>query len=436
MPYKSYMVTDATAAERIKHGDFLTVDLSASSSTPITVGKFSITGSYEDFSAPVMAAIDDDLLLCMYGNYTYDPSRYETKFMLLAVFVEKVDGVWTSHPPKVLIDSERSGLGCPAMRKLLVEPGQKKFIAEYSYGFSSGNPSVLLAGSYEDDFTIITAEKTVSLPNSLYESGHYKTFPYKGGAIFDNHILIVSHNSSWTYYTDLDVTDINNVVVTPLGSFGNGPFFYDAGDHKILTGINFSDPNRPDYRAECVAIYQKPDGSIGSAPRLNMFSTGGTYMSAGQVAEDADIITCPFTQYTAAVKLDRVNHVLTFACRLATMAMPVTTCLSEPAPILATSGVDNKIILPNGAQYLYLSYPREASVVERLTDYTLVYRFPEKTLRWGRDGTEITLTEYRGGFTASVDRVSVYPQFIAGNSADAGEPVRIKLTNRRTRQCI
>ncbi len=47
-----------------------------------------------------MAAIDDDLLLCMYGNYTYDPSRYETKFMLLAVFVEKVDGVWTSHPPE------------------------------------------------------------------------------------------------------------------------------------------------------------------------------------------------------------------------------------------------------------------------------------------------------------------------------------------------
>lgn len=433
MPYKSYMVTDATAAERIKYGDFLTVDLSASSSTPITAGKFSITGSYKDFTKPAMAAIDDELLLCIYSSYTYNPSSYKTEFMLLAVFVEKTDGTWTSHPPKVLVDSERSGLECPVMRKLLVEPGQKKFIAEYSYGFSSSLPSVLLAGSYEDDFTIKTAEKTVSLPNSNYESGYYKTFPYKGGAIFDNHILIVSYSSSWAYYTDLDVTDINNVVVTPLGSFGNGPFFYDAGDHKILTGINFNDPNRPDYRAECVAIYQKPDGSIGSAPRLNMFSTGGTYMSAGQVAESADIITCPFTQYTAAVKLDRVNHVLTFLGRLSTMAMPATTCLSEPVPILATSGVDNKIILPNGAQYLPLSYPRESSIVERLTDYTLVYRFPEKTLRWGIDGTEITLTEYRGGFTASVDQMSVYPQFIAGNSADVGERVRIKLTNRRTK---
>ncbi|SCJ87444.1 Uncharacterised protein [uncultured Eubacterium sp.] len=353
--------------------------------------------------------------------------------MLLAVFVEKRGGTWTSHPPKVLIDAERSGIEYPAMRKLLLEPGQKKFVAEYSYGISLSSPSVLLAGSYEDDFTIRTAEKTVSLPNSNYESGYYKTFPYKGGAIFDNHILIVSHNSSWTYYTDLDVTDINNIVITPLGSFGNSPFFYDAGDHKILTGINFNDANRPDYRAECVAIYQKPDGSIGSAPRLNMFSTGGTYISAGQVAENADIITCPFTQYTAAVKLDRVNHVLTFLGRLSTMVMPVTTCLSEPVPILATSGVDNKIILPNGAQYLPLSYPREASIVERLTDYTLVYRFPEKTLRWGIDGTEITLTEYRGGFTASVDQMSVYPQFIAGNSADVGERVRIKLTNRRTK---
>ncbi len=86
-------------------------------------------------------------------------------------------------PRKSLLTRKEAVWDVRRCASCLWNPDRKKFIAEYSYGFSSGNPSVLLAGSYEDDFTIITAEKrflfqTASMSPDITKHFHIKEGPY------------------------------------------------------------------------------------------------------------------------------------------------------------------------------------------------------------------------------------------------------------------